>query len=43
MADGILRSVLTDARAFASFSVNDISKARAFYRDVLGLEVADRR
>ena len=35
-------SVLTEAKAFASFSVNDISKARAFYRDVLGLEVADR-
>lgn len=35
-------SVLTDARAFPSFSVDDIGKARAFYRDTLGLEVADK-
>lgn len=35
-------SVLTDARAFQSFSVDDLAKARAFYHDTLGLEVADR-
>ena len=35
-------SVLTEAKAFASFSVNDLAKAKAFYRDVLGLDVADR-
>lgn len=35
-------SVLTDARAFPSFSVDDIGKTRAFYRDTLGLEVADK-
>ena len=35
-------SVLTEAKAFGSFSVNDLAKAKAFYRDVLGLEVADR-
>ncbi len=35
-------SVLNDARAFPSFSVDDIGKARAFYRDTLGLDVADR-
>ena len=35
-------SVLTDAKAFASFSVNDLAKARAFYRDLLGLDVTDR-
>ena len=35
-------SVLTDAKAFPSFSVNDIAKAREFYRDTLGLQVADR-
>lgn len=35
-------SVLTDAKAFPSFSVDDIAKARAFYHDTLGLEVADR-
>ena len=35
-------SVLTEAHAFASFSVDDIARAREFYRDTLGLEVADR-
>jgi catechol 2,3-dioxygenase-like lactoylglutathione lyase family enzyme len=35
-------SVLTDTRAFTSFSVDNVDKARAFYRDTLGLEVADR-
>jgi catechol 2,3-dioxygenase-like lactoylglutathione lyase family enzyme len=35
-------SVLTDAKAFPSFSVDDIDKARAFYGDTLGLEVADK-
>ena len=27
--------------AFSGFSVDDIPKARAFYRDVLGIDVAD--
>ena len=35
-------SILTDAKAFPSFSVNDIGKARAFYRDALGLQVDER-
>jgi catechol 2,3-dioxygenase-like lactoylglutathione lyase family enzyme len=35
-------SILTDTKAFPSFSVNDIGKARAFYRDTLGLQVDDR-
>ena len=35
-------SILTDAKAFPSFSVNDIGKAREFYRDTLGLQVDDR-
>jgi catechol 2,3-dioxygenase-like lactoylglutathione lyase family enzyme len=35
-------SVLRETRAFPSFSVDDIEKARAFYRDTLGLEVDDR-
>jgi catechol 2,3-dioxygenase-like lactoylglutathione lyase family enzyme len=35
-------SVLTDARAFSSFSVDNLDRAREFYRDILGLEVADR-
>ena len=35
-------SILTDARVFQSFSVDDLAKARAFYHDTLGLEVADR-
>lgn len=35
-------AVLTDAKAFQSFSVDDLDKARSFYHDTLGLEVADR-
>ena len=35
-------SILTDTKAFPSFSVNDIGKAREFYRDTLGLQVDDR-
>ena len=34
-------SLLHDAKAFQSFSVDDIGKARAFYRDTLGLDVAE--
>ena len=30
-----------DAKAFTSFSVDDIDKARDFYRTTLGLEVHD--
>lgn len=33
--------MLGDIHAFSGFSVNDIDAARAFYRDVLGLAVAD--
>jgi catechol 2,3-dioxygenase-like lactoylglutathione lyase family enzyme len=35
-------TVLTDAKAFPSFSVDDLGKARAFYADTLGLDVAER-
>ena len=35
-------SILTDARAFQSFSVDDLAKARAFYHDTLGLDVAEK-
>jgi catechol 2,3-dioxygenase-like lactoylglutathione lyase family enzyme len=28
-----------DTKAFSSFSVNDVEKARAFYQDILGLEI----
>jgi catechol 2,3-dioxygenase-like lactoylglutathione lyase family enzyme len=31
--------VLADSAAFSGFAVDDIDKARAFYTDVLGLEV----
>lgn len=31
-----------DTKAFSSFSVNDIAKAKQFYQDTLGLDVADR-
>jgi catechol 2,3-dioxygenase-like lactoylglutathione lyase family enzyme len=30
-----------DSKAFSSFSVNDIGKAKQFYSEVLGLEVSD--
>lgn len=33
--------MLKDSPAFSGFSVNDIPKAKAFYGDVLGLEVTD--
>jgi catechol 2,3-dioxygenase-like lactoylglutathione lyase family enzyme len=43
MEDAAMKhNVLTEATAFSSFSVDDLGKARAFYKDVLGLEVADR-
>ena len=30
-----------DTKAFSGFSVDDVQKARQFYRDVLGLEVSE--
>lgn len=33
--------MLNRAKAFSSFSVNDLNAAKTFYRDVLGLEVND--
>jgi catechol 2,3-dioxygenase-like lactoylglutathione lyase family enzyme len=33
--------MLGDSSAFSGFSVDDIQKARAFYAETLGLEVAD--
>jgi len=33
--------MLNSSKAFAGFSVNDLDKARTFYRDTLGLEVKD--
>jgi catechol 2,3-dioxygenase-like lactoylglutathione lyase family enzyme len=43
MEDAAMKNnVLTEATAFSSFSVDDLGKARAFYKDILGLEVADR-
>lgn len=35
-------AVLTDARVFQSFSVDDLGKARSFYQDTLGLDVVER-
>ena len=35
-------SVLSETQAFQSFSVDDIAKARSFYQDTLGLNVADK-
>ena len=34
-------SIVRDAKAFASFSVNDIAKAKAFYEQTLGLKVSE--
>ena len=33
--------MLKNSRAFSSFSVDDLSKAREFYSETLGLEVSD--
>ncbi|HTD97726.1 MAG TPA: VOC family protein [Mucilaginibacter sp.] len=33
--------MLKDSKAFSSFSVNDLQKAKAFYGDLLGLEVKE--
>jgi predicted enzyme related to lactoylglutathione lyase len=33
--------MLTKSKAFSSFSVNDLQKAKTFYHEILGLEVAD--
>jgi catechol 2,3-dioxygenase-like lactoylglutathione lyase family enzyme len=33
--------VFTDSQAFSGFSVDDIDRARTFYRDTLGLDVSD--
>ena len=33
---------LTHAKAFQSFSVDDLGKARSFYQDTLGLDVDER-
>jgi catechol 2,3-dioxygenase-like lactoylglutathione lyase family enzyme len=30
-----------DTKAFSGFSVNDLQKAKAFYHDILGLEVSE--
>jgi catechol 2,3-dioxygenase-like lactoylglutathione lyase family enzyme len=41
--EGMMKdTVLTDARAFPSFSVDNLDTARTFYRDTLGLHVNDR-
>ena len=33
--------MLQQSKAFSSFSVNDIQKAKEFYSDILGLKVSD--
>ena len=33
--------MLTKLKAFSSFSVNDVQKAKAFYQEILGFKVAD--
>jgi predicted enzyme related to lactoylglutathione lyase len=33
--------MLTKSKAFSSFSVNDLQKAKIFYQEILGLNVAD--
>src|SRR6266568_4564519 len=34
--------MLHDSHAFSGFSTNDIAKAKAFYSEVLGLEVSEQ-
>lgn len=34
-------TALQESPAFSSFSVNDIAKAKAFYSEILGMDVAD--
>jgi catechol 2,3-dioxygenase-like lactoylglutathione lyase family enzyme len=36
-----ISSIFKDAKAFSSFSVNDIKKAREFYGEILGLGVTE--
>jgi len=36
-------TMFRDTKAFSGFSVNDIEKAKAFYSDVLGLEVTQNK
>jgi len=38
----IQKAIFKNTHAFSSFSVNDLKKAKAFYRDTLGLEVAEK-
>jgi predicted enzyme related to lactoylglutathione lyase len=33
--------MIKDTKAFSSFSVNDLEKAKGFYQNVLGLEVSE--
>jgi predicted enzyme related to lactoylglutathione lyase len=33
--------MLTKSKAFSSFPVNNLQKAKAFYQEILGLDVAD--
>ena len=33
--------MLTQSKAFSSFSVNDLQKAKAFYQEILGVKVVD--
>ncbi|MDW7733629.1 MAG: VOC family protein [Methanolobus sp.] len=35
--------MLKDSKAFSSFSVDDLAKAKAFYGDTLGLEVTEEK
>jgi catechol 2,3-dioxygenase-like lactoylglutathione lyase family enzyme len=38
-----LREMLTKSKAFASFSVNDLKKAKDFYGNTLGLDVEEKK
>jgi catechol 2,3-dioxygenase-like lactoylglutathione lyase family enzyme len=35
--------MFTNTRAFGSFSVDDLQKAKAFYSEILGIELVDRK
>lgn len=40
-AEAKREAIFKDAKAFSSFSVNDIAKAREFYGDTLGISISE--
>lgn len=40
-AEAKREAIFKDAKAFSSFSVNDIAKAKEFYGDILGINISE--